>query len=388
MKILIVLPRVPYPLEKGDKLRAFHQIKHLSKNNEIHLVALNETEIHPKAIEILSSYCDTINILNLSKISIFFNLIKAFFNGKPLQVGFYYNAKIQKKINKLVEDISPDRIYCQLIRTTEYLKNSNIYKTLDFQDVFSKGVQRRINSAPFYLKPLLKIEYYRLLKYERHIFDFFNEKIIISDNDRQLIPHPNRNLIHIIPNGVDTSHFKPLNNTKEFDIVFTGNMNYPPNINSAEYIVKQIMPLVWNKIPNTKVLLAGANPSIKVMSLQSSNVFVTGWVEDIRESYAQSKIFVAPMQIGTGLQNKLLEAMAMQMPCITSDLANGPLGAENKKEIIVCQKPEEYANEVINLLENKSYADNIALYGFKFVQKNYDWETYVEKLEKIIIGNP
>ncbi len=123
MKILVVLPRVPYPLEKGDKLRAFHQIKHLSKNHQIHLCALNETDLHPEAINILSSYCDSIHVLNLSKIKILINLTKAFFQGKPLQIGFYYNNKIQKKINKIIEDIEPDRIYCQLIRTTEYIKN-------------------------------------------------------------------------------------------------------------------------------------------------------------------------------------------------------------------------------------------------------------------------
>jgi glycosyltransferase involved in cell wall biosynthesis len=329
MKLLVVLSRVPYPLEKGDKLRAFNQIKELSKKHQIILFALNDTQLDEKALPELKKYCSSISVMKFSKFTIFFNLVRAFFNGQPLQVGYFYFGKAQKKVDELIKKHHPDHIYCQLIRTAEYAKKyPQIPKTLDYMDVFSKGIERRKSTDPFYMKPFLGMEYRRLLRYERKIFDRFNNKTIISGQDKDLIPHPQKEKIVVVPNGVDTSYFKPIQQRKEFELLFNGNMNYPPNIESVEYLVEKVMPYVWSKLPGTRLLISGASPSAAVLGLASDKVIVSGWVEDIRTNFAKSKILVAPMQISIGLQNKLLEAMAMQIPCITSSLANNALGGE------------------------------------------------------------
>lgn len=386
MKILILLSRIPYPLEKGDKLRAFNHIKYLSKNNKITLFAINDSKVNKeKAFQALQPYCRSINFFDISKFSILFNVLLAFFNGKPLQTGYFFSRRAKKRINKIISETKPDHIFCQLVRIAEYVKDENIPKTLDYQDVFSKGVERRIHSSPFYLKPFLKLEYKRLLKYENEIFDYFDNKIIISEPDRELIPHPEKDKIVIVMNGVDTDFFKPINRKKEYDIVFTGNMGYPPNVNGVEFLVKQIIPIVRRNKPEIKVLIAGANPDRKVIAVKSKNVHVTGWVEDIRECYAKARIFIAPMQIGTGLQNKLLEAMAMKIPCISSHLANNALNAKSGKEIKIGDSAEEYAQHIIYLLDNKDKADEIALNGYNFVLNNYNWEKATEKLEELML---
>ena len=388
MKIFILLSRIPYPLEKGDKLRAFYHIKYLSKNNEITLFALNDSKVNiEKAFQALQPYCRSINFFDLSKFSILFNVLLAFFNGKPLQSGYFFSSRAKNRINKIISEAKPDHIFCQLVRVAEYVKNQNIPKTLDYQDVFSKGVERRIQPASFYLKPLLKLEYKRLLKYENKIFDYFDNKTIISEPDRELIPHPEKDKIVIVMNGVDTDFFKPIDRKKEYDIVFTGNMGYPPNVNGVEFLVKQILPIVRRNKPEIKVLIAGANPDRKVIAVKSKNIHVTGWVEDIREYYAKARIFIAPMQIGTGLQNKLLEAMAMKIPCISSHLANNALNAKSGKEIKIGDSAEEYAQHIIYLLDNKDKADEIALNGYNFVLNNYNWEKATEKLEELMFNS-
>ena len=388
MKIFILLSRIPYPLEKGDKLRAFYHIKYLSKNNEITLFALNDSKVNiEKAFQALQPYCRSINFFDLSKFSILFNVLLAFFNGKPLQSGYFFSSRAKNRINKIISETKPDHIFCQLVRVAEYVKNQNIPKTLDYQDVFSKGVERRIQPASFYLKPLLKLEYKRLLKYENKIFDYFDNKTIISEPDRELIPHPEKDKIVIVMNGVDTDFFKPIDRKKEYDIVFTGNMGYPPNVNGVEFLVKQILPIVRRNKPEIKVLIAGANPDRKVIAVKSKNIHVTGWVEDIREYYAKARIFIAPMQIGTGLQNKLLEAMAMKIPCISSHLANNALNAKSGKEIKIGDSAEEYAQHIIYLLDNKDKADEIALNGYNFVLNNYNWEKATEKLEELMFNS-
>ncbi len=387
MKLFILLSRVPYPLEKGDKLRAFNQIKELSQKHQIILFALNDERLDDKALTELKKYCVAISILKFSKFTIFFNLLRAFFSGKPLQVGYFYFSKAQKKVDELIAKHKPDHIYCQLIRTAEYIKKyPQIPKTLDYMDVFSKGIERRLSTDPFYMKPFLAMEYKRLLKYENKAFAYFNSRTIISEQDKNLIPHPDKNKIVVVPNGVDTSYFKPIQHKKEYELLFNGNMNYPPNIESVEYLVEKVMPYVWHKLPHTRLLISGASPHKIVMDLASDKVIVTGWVDDIRINFAKSKILVAPMQISIGLQNKLLEAMAMQLPCITSTLANNALGAKPDVQILVADSPEQYALHIIDLLQNEPKAKQIAMNGYQFVINAFNWQNTTAILEKLISG--
>jgi sugar transferase (PEP-CTERM/EpsH1 system associated) len=384
MKIFVLLSRFPYPLEKGDKLRAYHQLKYLAKNNEIHLCALTDVDVKQEHIQQVASFCKTIHTEKLSGFSIFINILKAFITGKPLQVGYFYNSNVHRRITDLISGIQPDHIYCQLIRVAEYVRFTDKPKTIDYQDVLSKGMQRRMETSPVLWKPLLKLEYHRLLKYEHRVFSWFNHKTIISKPDRDLIPHPDRDQIEVVINGVDTDFFKPVKREKTYDIVFTGNMGYPPNVNASKFLVNEVLPLVTRLRPQIKVMLAGATPHPGVQALANDHVHVTGWVEDIRECYAHAKLFIAPMQIGTGLQNKLLEAMAMQIPAITSPLANDALNARDGKEILIGKTPQDYADHILKLLEDPMQNEYIARNGYHFVHRHYNWVAATKKLEDLI----
>jgi sugar transferase (PEP-CTERM/EpsH1 system associated) len=381
MKIFVLLSRVPFPIEKGDKLRAFHQIRCLAKNNEIVLCALSDSQVHPEAKKMLGDFCNEVHIIPIRKTGMIWNVIKAFVNGKPLQVGYFYRSSAQKKINSLIDACKPDHIYCQLTRVSEYVKGSKIPKTLDYQDIFSMGAKRRADSSSPLLKIFFNMEYRRLLRYEHDIFNQFEHKTIISQPDRDLLSHPKRNEVVIVPNGVDHDYFSPVKMDKKYDIVFTGNMGYPPNIDAARFIAIEIFPLVLKQLPKATLLLAGANPHVKVAALQASNITVSGWLSDIRDSYASSRVFIAPMRIGTGLQNKLLEAMAMEIPCITSILANQALGAKENEEILVGTTAEEYADHIINLMKDELQADILAKKGHAFVKKSFSWENSTALLE-------
>jgi polysaccharide biosynthesis protein PslH len=386
MKLLVLLSRVPYPLEKGDKLRAYHQLRTLSSEFEVHLCCLNDAGFVAGAEEALKQFCKSITIIELKKPTIYWNVLKAFFSGKPVQVGYFYSCHAKKKIYQRIREIKPDHIYCQLLRVAEYVKDVNIPKTIDYQDVFSKGYERQASMVPFYLRPFYKMESCRLIRYERRVFDIFNHRTIISDADRQQIDHPKRDEINIVHNGVDFEFFKPAEMSKEIDILFTGNMNYLPNVTGVEFLVNEVLPKVNALKKGVKVMIAGVNPARRVLALKSGQVEITGWVDNIRIAYSRSKMFVAPMQIGTGLQNKLLEAMAMKIPCITSSLANAGLGAEAGKEILVCNTPEEFADAIISLLTDENKAFTLAENGYNFVKRNYNWETETAKLIKIIGG--
>lgn len=385
MKILVITSRIPWPLEKGDKLRIYHQLKTLGRTNEIILCALQDQAIPEGAEAELKKFCRSIHFFRFGKIALFFHLLRGLFNGWPLQVAWFYHPKAARQIHDLIAREKPDCIYCQLIRTAEYVRTiRDVPKVLDYMDVFSKGVDRRLPKISPLLRPVFRLEYKRLLRYEAAVFDDFDERTIISEQDRALIPHPQRDKIGIVPNGVDTEFFQPKNIEKKFELLFNGNMSYPPNVESVEYLVREVLPLVHRTRPDVRLLISGATPAQRVLALKSDHVIVSGWVDDVRDSFASAKMLVAPMQSSIGLQNKLLEAMAMRLPCITSRLSNNAIGAEDGKEILVADSPEAYAQHILHLLDHPDAAAQLADNALVFVKEKFDWVAMNARLEALL----
>ena len=385
MKLMVLLSRVPYPLDKGDKLRAYHQVKHLALKHDILLCCLSDKKVDDGSISHLKSFCSDVFIIRIRKWQILTNLLIGIFNKKPMQVNYFHNALLQKKVDKFIEKHMPAHIYCQLIRVTEYVKKYTIIpKTLDYMDAFSKGMLRRSEKTSWPLKLVYRKEASRLYNYERSMFAFFEHKTIISEQDKSYIDHPHREEIHVIPNGVDPDYFHPIKRNKEYELVFTGNMHYAPNVESACYLVKNILPILKKREHDVRLLISGTNPSREVRSLASDNVRVTGWVKNIRESYAISKIFIAAMQTGTGLQNKLLEANAMRFPAITSPLANNARVATQDEHILIGSSPKDYAIHIMNLLDVEKLYNKISINGHNYVHTHFIWESSVEMLNQIM----
>lgn len=384
-RLLVISSRVPYPLDKGDKLRLYHQLRFLNKKFQICLISLDDAKTDISSITKLESIVDEVHVIQLPKWKIYLNLLLGFAGRKPFQVYYFYQRSAHKKVKSIVTSFQPDHIYCQLLRSAEYVKDfHSIPKTLDYQDAFSKGIERRIATVGW-KKFIFEAEHKRLLKYENIIFDYFDHKTIISEEDRNAIFHEHRKKIHIIPNGIDTSFFtKTANQDKKYDLVFVGNMSYAPNIDSAKYISEILFPELVKFYPNIKILIAGANPSNEVKRLQNENIEVSGWIDDIRNAYNSSKIFLAPMQLGSGLQNKLLEAMSMELPCIMSKLANKSLKAIHNETAIVCETKEDYVKAIQLLMENKETCLRLAENGRNFVKSQFSWEKSVEDLERVM----
>ncbi|MEN8958093.1 MAG: glycosyltransferase, partial [Flavobacteriales bacterium] len=349
---------------------------------EVHLVSLSNKNIGEEDKVELEKICKSVTIFKLNKLQSIWSLFTVLFNKKPFQVALFYNRSIHQGIKKKTREISPDHIYCQLIRCAEYVKDEfDIPKTIDFMDVLSKGIARRISTSPFYLRKILQMEAERLKIYENIMFEYFDNHAIISLQDQELIYHVRREEINIIPNGIDTEFFSPKNSAeRKHTLLFNGNMQYQPNVKSALYIVQHILPLVQEKYPEVTLLISGTSPTKEVQELASDLVTVSGWMDDIRDAYNKSSIFVAPMQIGTGLQNKLLEAMAMKMPCVTSKLANNALKATPGKEILIGNSKEDYAALIINLIENEEKSQELGQNGQTYVRQNFNWESSTKML--------
>ncbi len=378
-KLIYITSRFPYPLEKGDKLRAYYQLKYLSLHFDIHLISLTELVVSPDEFEMVNKWCKSIHLFKVSKITKYLNTAFYFFKSQPFQVGYFYDVRIHRKIKQLLNDIQPDHIFCQLIRVSEYIKDYHACpKTIDFMDALSKGMERRAEvERKYFLRWFYSTESSRLKRYEVSVFDFFEHHVMISEQDKKAIFHSENARIKVVPNGVDDAFFISPAKHKEYELVFTGNMSYTPNIEACRFLVKSILP---NLALNVKLLISGANPTQEVKNFANDKVTVTGWVDDIRESYQKGKIFVAPMFLGTGLQNKLLEAMAMGLPAITTSLANNALGGIPEQDILVANSEEQFLFAINKLLSDKPFYNKIQENGKAFVRVQFSWKTTVSQL--------
>lgn len=377
-KLAVVLSRFPFPLEKGDKLRAYHQIKELSKNYNVSLFALSDKEVTQEQFSEVEKFCTQIKIYRLSMLMIAWQLFATLFRNRPFQVGYFYDPRIKRQINKELNSLKPDHIFCQLIRVSEYVKNyHSCSKTLDYMDALSKGMERRISNSKFTFRWLVRSEAQRLNNYERIIFSYFEFKTIISEQDRDLIMHPERSLIQCIPNGIDQESLTPLKIEPKFDLVFVGNLSYVPNIEAVEFINELLI-----QTPHLTCLIAGADTSAAVKRIVEKNKQITllGWVDDVRTAYCSGKYFIAPMMIGTGMQNKLLEAMTLGLPCLTTSLANNAIKAIHLESIIVADNLLEFKEGIEFLENNPKKAEQIGLSGQRFISENYTWKNSVNKL--------
>ena len=213
VKLFVLTSRFPYPLEKGDKLRIFHQIRELSRYHEIVLCSLAEEQVQDIDYQEVKQYCSKIFILNLNKKTVVFNILRNILSlpfrlNLPFQVAYFFSKNIKKQILQIIDAEKPDHIYCQLARMAEYVRHLNLPKTLDYMDAFSIGAARRAESSYWLTKPFWKIEAHKMAEYEAELAHDFDNLTIISNQDRDVLDFNEKNKIQVVPNGVDTDYFK------------------------------------------------------------------------------------------------------------------------------------------------------------------------------------
>ena len=385
MKIAILTSRFPYPIEKGDKLRLFHQLRVLSQQHELVLIALAAEPPDDNDLQIVSAICSKVYVLPLTPVQVVGNLFGTLLRNLPFQVGYFYNKTLHTQIRTILNAEKPEHIFCQLIRMALYAQDATVPCTLDFMDNFSINTSRRAEQSRFLARLFWQREARLTAEFEAEAFSWFRKTMIISAQDRDLLPFEQRDSVAIIPNGVDTAFFAPEQNViKKYDLAFVGNMGYKPNVEAAKFLAEQIMPIVWLVRPETTLLIAGARPTNEVQRLENQQIIVTGWLDDIRDAYRESKLLVAPLFIGSGQQNTILESMAMGVPCLTTTLVNNATDATVNEEILLADDAAAFAKAILETIDNTDFQAKLAENALNFVQKRYSWQVYGEKLSAII----
>jgi len=383
-KILFITSRLLYPPIGGDRLKSYWLLKILSKHFKVHLVSLTDTkapkEFYKWAKEINIEY----KIFQKRKEQFYFNVLKGLtINKLPLQVNYYYFKDMQDYINKIYKDY--DLLFATLIRTAKYVINiKEKPKILEMTDSIGLNYLRSANqTSSLKWKIIYSIESKRLLQFEKHCIEQFDITLFVNKEERDYFNLPYKT--EWLPNGVDENlltYEKKDIKYKNY-ISFFGKMDYQPNVDAVLWFVENVLPHL-NK--NIKFIIVGAYPKKVVQDLTKrfKNVEVTGFVEDPYLILKSSLCIVAPMQTGGGIQNKILENMALGTINIVSSLAAKPIGAEHNKHFLVCDEPKEIAAIINKIYNNPKNFVGLKLNAREFIKNNFTWSIYEKRLIKII----
>jgi len=372
----------------GDKLRVFNFIKHLSRNHKIALISfIADPEEADYLIE-YASLLERVKTVLLSKEKSYSNACRGILSPKPFQIHYYYLKKMRQLIFQEIESGKYDLVFVHLIRMAEYVKDlRGVPRILDLTDAISLNYERsvRYRRDVFYLVNLIEKE--KVRRYETEIISHFEKNLLISPVDKNYLSRytDNQN-IEIVPNGVDIDYFQFYDGVFDLNrVVFLGNMRTFPNSDAVEYFCKEILPLIRKELPKVKFHIIGSEPSKVVRKLASEpEVVVTGYVKDVRPFLRKAAVSVCPMRVGAGIQNKILESMAIGTPVVSTPEGVEGIEVNPGQEILVSNSSSDFAQKVTELIQNRALRRSISLNARRLVEKKYTWEITLNQLEHII----
>ncbi|WP_105618544.1 glycosyltransferase family 4 protein [Vallitalea okinawensis] len=387
MKILYLTARQPYPYIKGDQLISYNQIKELSKRHKVYLVSFYENQLNELDKE-MSKYCEEIYLFNSNKLSKIISSLKVFYNGKSIQANMFYMKKIRDIIDKLYNEIKPDIVHVLSFRMAEYFIDKKTKKSITLVDAYSLNMRLRRDKCKNILKLLWHTEYLLLKKYENKVLNKYDIKTIVAERDKKYLLNEN---IIVNPIGVNLDYnflheCKQKYRDKEVsnnytNIIFQGNMSYFPNIKAIKFLVNEIMPKLNRRI---RLFLVGGQVSKEIQILKNSDIIITGYVDKIEQYLAIADIAIYPIFEATGMQNKVLEALAAQIPCITTDQClTGIKGLKHKENILIANTVDEFVNCFKLLENNDKLLYQMKNNGYKLIQREYSWDRNVTQLEEL-----
>jgi len=382
-KILFLTSRLPYPPVGGDRLKNYWLLKILSKHFKVHLVSITDQKAPKEFYDWANDLGLTYRLFQKDKRQFYFNTLKGFLtNTLPLQVNYYYFKDVQKYIVQIYQEY--DLLFATLIRTARYIVNKQKSKILDMADSIGQNYLRSAkNTTSLFWRIIYSIEGKRLINFEKYCIVHFDKTLFFNKEERDYFNLPEKTIW--IPHGVNEYllvYEKRDPKYKDY-VAFFGKMDYQPNIDAVLWFVENVLPHLNRDL---KFIVVGAYPKKIIQDLPKKfkNVEVTGYVEDPYLILKSCLCVVAPMQTGGGIQNKILESMALGTINIVSSLAAKPIGAEHGKHFLVCDSPKDMANLINKIYETPKNFEYLKVNARDFIKNNFTWQIYEKKLLNVI----
>lgn len=394
--ILYLVHRLPYPPNKGDKVRSYHLLKHLARNHRVFLGTFiddPDDDVHLPAVRAL---CADLQVERLHPRRARIASLNGLLADEPLTLRYYRSAAIFDWVNRLCRANHIDAVVVFSSAMAQYVEDfQRLPILIDFVDVDSAKWTQYAPRHRWPMSWLYRREGKLLLNYERRIAARSTRSFFVTENEATLFCEqaPECRLrVEAMCNGVDADYFSPAPERSspyqadELPVVFTGAMDYLPNIDAVSWFTKEVLPDLLKRWPTARFHIVGRSPAAEVLALAGDHVAVSGTVPDVRPYLQYAAVVVAPLRIARGIQNKILEAMAMTKPVIASAECAAAVDAENGSELLTAVTPSEYIAEMNLVLDAPETARAIGEAARRRVVQRYSWDAHLGALDKYLLS--
>lgn len=397
LAILFVVPYLPSLI----RVRPFNLIRALTERGlQVTLLALHPPGDDPSGLPSLKNWCASTRVVALNRKRILWNLLSALPRGIPLQAAYSRSPQMADLVNRSLQEQSFDVVHLEHLRGAELAPPSgNGVPPVVFDSVDSISLlfeRAAHDAARWQSRFMARLDLSSTRRYEGEITQRFDRVLVTSPEDRDAITRLSsergsssregaERCLAVLPNGVDLAYFHPLDQPRQPDtVVFCGKLSYHANTAAALDLVRVIMPMVWSERPQVQVWLVGKDPPPALQELSSDpRVTITGTVPDVRPYVGTAAVAVAPLRYGVGIQNKVLEAMALATPVISTPGACRALQVEPNEHLLVGDTAPELARHVLTVLDDETLRSRLGGAGRLYVEQHHDWGAVAARLERI-----
>jgi sugar transferase (PEP-CTERM/EpsH1 system associated) len=367
----------------------FHTADELAVDHEVELLIIAERPVDRTAIEALQREFDAVHLFAYRPYRFYLNTVRGVVSRRPLQTHYYHFSEVDRWVDANIDRF--DVAFCNHVRTTEYVQDRDIVRMADLVDAISRNYRTAAQRADGLWRAIYPVEWRRLRRYERYVASRFDQSFIITEKDREFLTDGESfPCLSVLTNGVkpELLERQPARHrtiSSGPSIAFLGKMDYFPNEDAAHHFCKEIFPKVRAAYPEANFSIVGASPSDRVMELDAEpGVTVTGFVEDPWEYLLQADLVVAPMRQGAGLQNKVLEALALGCPTLTTPLAREGIAAIDGCHLAVASGATAFADRAVSLLGDVDQRRSVGSAGRELIASNYTWSRVGKHLRRSV----
>jgi len=393
MRILIITDRIPYPVIKGAPLRTYNLLRRIAREHEVWLVAFVETPDEAEGVSHMQEFCrgvETANIQQLGALARPGDLFRYALAGKPVELRLMYSEELVSKIRHLASTVDFDIVQMEHSYMAMYLealpRHMQSKTVLMFLDIIFGKFDRTYRIESKLARKLRLWLYSRMMRrWEPRYAERFGRCVTVSKVDRDLLIAANPRLqVDVVPNGVDTQVYQPLPQEGTLPaLLFVGNMDYVACADAVVYFCREILPRIQQMIGAMEMWIVGTDPRPEVRRLNGNGVHVTGRVEDVRPYYSRSTAFVVPLRAGGGTRLKILEAMALGRPVVSTSIGCEGLDVVDGEHLFIADSPEQFAEKTVRFLTDEALRQRITTKARQLVVTYYDWDVIARTLMQI-----